>query len=351
MRNQSRIPQGWETKKNFFLKNCYIDLGSFLKFCWSFCRIEIKFCFLFFFLALPVLADQQGGQRPAAYLEYGAGGIENAMGGAAVADRNDAANGFWNPAGLSGLRGFQVEGHKTLMSLGQELDYITFANGFRDAFFYGLSWFNYSAGGDIEARTGPSLAPDSVFGDTEMTFLGSIAFKLDPQWALGWNIKVLTQNFNNFSAFGLGEDLGIQYRVTQYTTLGFMIEDPITFFSYNNSITDFIPPTFKSGISQRDERINAKLNFDLDWSPDLGLEPHLGIEWHPAEAFALRGGCWAENLTAGTSGGAILINPTAGFGIFVPMGDSLVELDYTILTDRVEQGNFLHQVSITGKFL
>jgi hypothetical protein len=303
------------------------------------------------FLTIPVWADQEGGQRPAAYLQYGAGGTQNAMGGAAVAGRNDVADGFWNPAGLSGLRGFQVEDQYTVLALGQELNYLAFANGYRDMFFYGLSFVYYSAGGDIEARTGPTLEPDSVFGDTEMTFLASVAFRLDPQWSIGVNAKVLAQSFNNFSAFGLGEDFGIQYRVTRYTTLGLMIQDPLTFMSYDNSITDFVPPTFRAGFSQHDVTLNAKLNFDLDWSPDLGFEPHLGVEWRPVEVLALRVGGWAENLTAGASGGSVLVNPTAGIGVFVPMGDSLLEVDYTLQTDRVDPGNLLHQISVTGKFL
>ena len=348
MRNQSPTPRHKDTKDSFFV--------SFSEFWFEYLGVFMVFSclgvgFFCLFLPAPVLADQQGGQRPAAYLEYGAGGMENAMGEADTAGRGDAANGYWNPAGLSGLRGFQVEDQYTLLSLGQGLNYVGFANGYRDIIFYGLSCFYYSAGGDIEARTGPSLVPDSVFGDTELTFLLSIAFKLDPRWSLGWNIKTLTQSFNGVNGFGLGEDLGLQFRVTKTTTIGLMIQDPLTFFGYDNSITDFIPPTFKAGITHHDEALNTKVHFDLDWSPDLGLEPHLGVEWHPLEALALRAGCWAENLTAGAPGGAVLVNPTAGVGIYVPMGDSQVEFDYVILTDRVDQGNFLHQISVTGKFL
>jgi len=80
------------------------------------------------------LADQQGGQRPAAYLELGVGGMQDAMGGAAVADRNDVACGFWNPAGLTGLRGLQVEDQYTLLALNQQLNYLAFANSLRDKF-------------------------------------------------------------------------------------------------------------------------------------------------------------------------------------------------------------------------
>jgi hypothetical protein len=308
-----------------------------------------------FFSAMPqAYADQQGGQRPAAYLELGAGGTQNAMAGAAVAGRNDVANGFWNPAGLSGLRGFQVEDQYTVLSLGQQLNYLSFANGFREMFFYGISFLYYSAGGDLEARTGPSLNPDSVFGDTELAFLTSVAFRLDHSWSIGGNIKVLVQNFNNFNGFGLGEDLGVQYRVTKNTTLGFVIQDPFTFFDYDNSVEDIFPITVKAGIAQHDETLAAKWDFDLEWSSDLGVRPRLGVEWRPAEVLALRGGCWLGNITSGVSGGGLSVNPTAGFGLLIPVGEnaeSLMEFDYTILADRTDPGNLLHQISLTGKFL
>src|SRR5581483_9434004 len=168
-------------------------------------------------------------------------------------------------------------------SQGQQLNYFAFANGFRDIIFYGISFIYYSAGSDIEARTGPSLNPDSLFGDTEMTFLTSLAFRLDPRWSIGGNLKVMVQNFNQFNGFGLGEDLGLQYRITKTTTLGLMIQDPFTFFDYDNSVSNIIPPTIKLGIADRDEKLNAKLNVDLAWSSDLGLEPRLGLEWRPAE--------------------------------------------------------------------
>src|SRR6185295_966624 len=114
---------------------------------------------------------QQGGQRPAAYLLYGVGGAQDAMAGAAVANRGDVACGFWNPAGLSGLRGFQVETQSTLLSLNQQLHYLALANSYRNRFFYGISAVFYSAGGDLEAREGPSRDPDSLFEDIEVTVL------------------------------------------------------------------------------------------------------------------------------------------------------------------------------------
>jgi len=304
-------------------------------------------------------ADQQGGQRPAAYLEMGVGGMQDAMGGAAVGVRNDVACGFWNPAGLTALRGFQVEDQYTLLSLNQQLNYLGLANNFRDKFFYGVSWIYYSAGNDIEARTGPSLTPDSVFSDSEMTFIASMAFRLDPRWALGLNFKALTQSIGSFSsAFGFGEDIGFQYRLSRDTTLGFVIQDIYTSMTYNSptaaSSTDpeqIVPTTFKFGMAHHQEDLNLKAASDLDWSQDLGFEPHLGLEWRPLPAIALRGGIWAENILAGAAGGSLLVYFTTGVAVLVPVENNLIEFDYSMLEDRINPGALINQIAITGKFL
>jgi len=296
-------------------------------------------------------ADQQGGQRPAAYLELGAGGMQNAMAGAAVGVRNDAACGYWNPAGLSGNRGTQFETQHTFLGLGQELDYLALTTAYRDRIFYGVSAILYSAGGDLEARKGPTLAPDSTFDDLEMVFYPSLAVRLSPRWSVGANLKIFMDNIGSFSGVGFGEDLGIQYRFTKTTTFGFVALDPYSVLTYPNSINQVFPITLKMGIAHHEEKTAIKMNFDLEWSNDLGFRPRVGMEWRPAEMLALRGGCWAGNLTSGAPGGSPSINPTGGIGILIFIGESLMQFDYTIVPDRVVPGDLLHQISIIGKFL
>ena len=307
--------------------------------------------FVLLLTASMVQADQQGGQRPAAYLQYGFGGPQVAMGGAAVGTRNDVACGYWNPAGLSGLRGLQVEAQDILLPLNQQLYFLSFANGYQDKFFYGVTGAFYTPGGDLEARVGPTLQPDSLFNDTELAILTSVAVRVSPRWSIGANFKIMTQNIGNYTGFGFGEDLGVQYRFTKHTTFGFMAQDPYSVFTYTNSNSLIFPVTLKAGISEHDEKLSAKGNFDLEWSSDLGFRPRFGAEWRPAEVFAIRGGFWLGNLTSGAPGGGLTLNPTCGLGIIVPMGDSLLEFDYTLLPDRIISGGLLHQVSMTGKFL
>ncbi len=296
-------------------------------------------------------ADQTGGERVASYLQWGAGGVADSMGGAAVASRNDVSQGYWNPAGLTGTRGFQVADQVTLLSVGQELNYFAFSNGYRDEIFYGASFFYYSAGGDIEARTGPSFQPDAVFGDTELTFLVSLAFKLDPRWSLGFNLKVLTQDFNHFSGLGFGEDFGLQFRVSKETTLGLMIQDPATFMDMDNHTETFLPPSFKAGLSQQDPQGSLTYNADLEWSFDQGFRPRGGVQWAASEQLMLRAGGMVGNLTGGAPGGSLTFSPTGGFGILFPMGDDQLEMDYSFLIDRTPGGFLIHQISLVGKFL
>lgn len=320
--------------------------------------VSLCLCVGFSFCSL-VFADQDGGQRPAAYLEMGVGGPQEAMAGAAAGTRNDVACGFYNPAGLSGIRGFQVEDQYTLLSLNQQLNYLGIANAFRDRFFYGLSWIYYSAGSDLEARTGPSLDPDSVFSDSEMTFIASIATRLSPRWSMGLNLKLYFQSLGTFSSgVGFGEDLGIQYRFTKDLTLGVVVQDIYTSIAYSSSTSgsssdpeQIVPPTFKVGLADHEEQWNLKGNFDLSWSGDLGLIPRLGLEWRPMEALALRGGTWVGNLTSGASGGAPTEYFTAGVGLLIPLSDNLLEFDYSLLQDRLNPGAVIHQIALTGKFL
>src|ERR1035438_1164794 len=66
---------------------------------------------------LPGGAFASGGQRPNAYMEYGVGGAQEAMAGAAAGLRDDPSCGFWNPAGLTGIKNIQIEAQNSFLSL------------------------------------------------------------------------------------------------------------------------------------------------------------------------------------------------------------------------------------------
>jgi hypothetical protein len=294
----------------------------------------------------PALASQGGGENPASYLELGAGGPPEAMGGAAAALRGDVSCGFWNPAGLTGLKGLQAEDQYSFLPQGQQLNYLALGSQFHQRLFYSLAFFYYTAGGDLEARGGPSLNPDNLFTDSQMAFLVSLAGKLGPRWALGGTLKLFLHKLGVVSGTGFGGDLGIQYRFSNETTGGLAIQDVYSFIGYSNSSApgEVFPVAVRGGVSHTAKTVDLRGELDLEWRGDTGLRPRLGLEWKPSGDIALRGGFW-WGLDSGSA------NFSAGFGLRVPGAGESAELDYTLLGDRWASGGLLHQISLKGTFL
>ncbi len=320
--------------------------------------------FLFAFRCfLPSGAFASGGQRPNAYTEYGVGGAPEAMAGAAVGLRNDPSCGFWNPAGLTAVKNIQIEAQNSFLSLNQSLDYYSFSANLQDSVYCGLSLLAYSAGNDLEVRNGNSMNPDSILSDAEYTGLLSGAFRLSPHWAGGFNLKLLLNNLGNVQSAngtGFGFDTGLQYRVDNDTTIGLVVQDPYTVFTYQDSFSTVIPTTFRWGMNRREESLRGNWAFDLEWSQDLGFQPRLGAEWFPFEVLALRAGVWAGGLNSGDNGVGPTLNLTCGLGILIPLRKSFVPrqsgvdqiiIDYSLIPDPQQPGAVLNQIAASGKFM
>jgi len=314
-------------------------------------------------MLLPAFVFASGGQRPDAYMEYGVGGGPEAMAGAAAGLRDDPSCGFWNPAGLTGIKNIQIEAQNSFLSLNQTLDYFSLGANLQDKIYCGLTLLAYSAGSDLEARSGPSLNPDSTFGESEIAGLLSGAFRLSSRWSGGFSLKLLLNSLGsiqNASGTGFGFDLGLQYRVDNDTTFGLAAQDPYTVYTYQNSSTSIIPTTLRWGVRHKVERLHGTGAFDLEWSQDLGFRPRLGVEWFPLEVLAIRGGAWVGDLTSTGAGTQPSLNLTCGVGVIIPLQSGLVPgqawvdqiaIDYSLIPDPQQSGSLLHQLAVTGKFM
>ncbi len=220
------------------------------------------------------------------------------------------------------------------------------ATQFARRFFCGLTFLYYSAGGDLEARQGPSLGPDGIFGDTEMAFYLSLAGKLDPRWSLGGNLKFFVNKLAIVSATGVGGDLGLQCRLSPETTLGFMARDIYSSIGYSNTngANEVLPLVLRAGLSHLDPPSGVRGEVDMEWNGNTGLKPRLGLEWGPSQEVVLRGGAWWEPGTG-------FADFSVGLGFKVPAEGSGAELDYTLSGDRWAGGGILHQMSVKGTFL
>jgi hypothetical protein len=285
------------------------------------------------------------------------------MAGAAVGVRNDPACGFWNPAGLTGIKNFQIEAQNTFLSLNQSLDYFSFGANLQDTVYCGFSLLVYSAGNDLEARKGPSMNPDSTFGDSEITGMLSGGFRLSPRWSGGFSLKLLLNsmgNIQNANGTGFGFDVGVQYRIDNETTFGLTAQDPYTVYTYQDSTTTVIPTTVRWGVNRRENDLRGNWAFDLEWSQDLGLRPRLGAEWFPFDVLALRTGVWVGDLTVGNGQAQPSVNLTCGFGLYIPLKRSMIPgrpwgdqfvIDYSLIPDPQQSGAVLNQITATAKFM
>jgi len=317
---------------------------SVLRHAWSFVLGMGIFLLL---TGAPLWAADNGGLQPAAYLNLGVGGEENAMGGAAVGLAGEAFGAFWNPSELISVQGTQVALEHTVLSLNRALEALSVSANYQDRYYLGLTVLDYSDGNDLEARSEPTLNPDAVFSDTNMAFLATAAFHLDREWDFGFNVKVLIQNYGLAdlpTGFGLGEDLGIQFRPSPATTIGFVVQDPLSNFLYSDGTDAFFPATLRGGLAQEFLDLHLRADLDLEWQTALGLAPHLGLEWKPVDSIALRAGYWIQ-VNSGEDGFG------AGIGILIPEPRERMEFDYTILPDRLSAGQILQQLSLSVNFL
>jgi hypothetical protein len=305
------------------------------------CRLSAYACVLGLFAvgATTAFAEDRGGERPATYMQMGFGGRQVAMGGAGTALTGGLASGLWNPANLTGVRTFQFYTQYAFLSQDRTLAFLSLGNKLeRSPLSYAISWAYFSAGDDLEYRYGPSLEPVYLFSDSQMAFVVSTAYRLDARYSVGLNVKTHTHWIAESFGWGLGADLGFLARVGDATKIGFSVQDPISGVKFENSDSGRIPPSVKGGVSHLIWKPQITLSADLVYGADLGLEPHLGIEWMPGYGIGIRAGWAADHLTA-------------GFGIIARSRKLVQEFNYVLAQDVIEEGEFLHRISLGLRFL
>jgi outer membrane protein OmpA-like peptidoglycan-associated protein len=173
--------------------------------------------------------DEAQNNHNAAFLRAGVDARHLAMGGAGAALAEGVAAGYWNPAGLSVLRGFSVTGMATQgLNFDRRHTYAAGAWG-SERVALGLSWIN--AGTDEIVQTDPAGNALGDFGFTENAILASVAARAGKA-RVGFTTKVVTQNLGTTppeggddAAVGYGVDLGAQFMITQFARAGIVIQD------------------------------------------------------------------------------------------------------------------------------
>ncbi len=288
-------------------------------------------------LLWPVFGFSQFRKYSNEFLNIGAGARGLAMGGAQIASAKDATAGYWNPAGLTGLKELPNIGimHADYFGGIAKYDYLSAAMPIQDnKRALGISILRFAV--DDIPNTLFLVEPDGsinynniqTFSSADYAFLFSFAQKIKEtektKISFGLNAKVIYRKVGKFaSAWGFGLDAGLQMHGKKWH-MGIVARDITTTFNAwsftfterekevlyltKNDIpvksTELTAPRliigggydFKLGKSIS---LMAEVNLDLTFDGKrntvvsgntLSADPHVGLEANIKDVFFVRAG-------------------------------------------------------------
>lgn len=204
------------------------------------------------------------------FMAIGVGGRALGMGSAQVAVVNDVTSGYWNPAGLAKMDYPQVAlMHDEQFGGLVNYNYGAVAIPYGNDMSFGISAIRLSVDGIpdtrnalIDARTGEvifdinnpnaRIDPDKIteFSNTDWAFYGTFSKRQTDNFSWGANIKVISRSLAEYSALGIGFDVGALYEPFENLYLGANLMDiTTTLVAWDGGSNELISPTAKLGIA------------------------------------------------------------------------------------------------------
>lgn len=265
------------------------------------------------------------GKYAGEFLALGVGGRALGMGGAHVALVNDVTAGYWNPAGLAKMNYPQVAlMHEEHFGNLVNYNYGAVAIPYGKDMSFGLSVIRLGVDGipdtrealvdgntgsiiyDINipsARLDPSLIKE--FSNTDWAFYLTFAKKTSDKFFWGANVKLISRSIAEYSAYGVGFDVGAIYKPIKRLSLGANLQDATTtLVAWSTGRNELISPTLKVGSAYELDLFGGTLlpalDFDIrfenrKFASNFNIGPvsfdmHAGLEYNYQNIFAIRGG-------------------------------------------------------------
>ncbi len=288
------------------------------------------------------------------FLAIGAGSRISAMGGAGLAMTNDVTSAYWNPAGLTEARGLQIQfTHSKQFISSVQHDYLGISHPLNEKTTLAVSLLYFTVNGIKDSRQAFNEADNKVDYDKITTFntgdyvlYFSIAQKRSEKLSIGFNVKTIFRDFASQSAFGLGFDAGLKYRLTRQLNLGVMLRDlTSTMIVWSTNEKEFITPSLRFGASYLLSweslgldivpAMDVQMLFEgRDYAAQLNLGPlsfdtFWGMEVRYKNVISLRGGL--DDLQRFNT----------GIGLKIPK----MAFDYSFTAYASELGN-IHRISV-----
>ena len=323
------------------------------------------------------------------FLAIGVGARGLAMSSSYITSVNDVTAGYWNPAGLLGVKAdMQIAVmHAEYFAGLAKYDYGAFAKPIDSSSALGFSVIRFGVD-DIPNTTELIDAEGNVdydritsFTAADYAFLFSYARKLSvPGLHVGANFKIIYRHVGDFAnAWGFGLDAGAHYTVNDWK-FGAVVRDVTsTFNAWNFNLNDAILETWQATQNeipsnsieltlprillgaarnfQIGQNFNLLAELNLDMTTDgkrnvliktnpISMDPHLGLELGYKSMIFLRAGMGNfQQVTEITGQNAMSFQPNIGIGLKIKR----ITLDYA-LTDIGDQSVALYSNVFSLKF-
>ncbi|GMU95242.1 MULTISPECIES: PorV/PorQ family protein [Ignavibacterium] len=257
------------------------------------------------------------------FMALGVGGRALGMGGAFVAVANDVTSGYYNPAGLANLNYPQIAlMHSEQFGNLVNYDYGAVAIPFSTDMSFGLSVMRlgvdgipdtrnalYDANGDgvIDIRDDRlDYTRITEFSNQDWAFYLTFAKRQESNFYWGVNAKVIRRALAEYSATGIGFDVGAFYTPFENLYLGANLQDATTtLVAWSTGRNELVSPTLKIGGAYKLTEflggyIMPALDFDVRFenrrfASQFNLGPvsfdmHAGLEYTFRNLVYIRGG-------------------------------------------------------------
>lgn len=284
---------------------------------------KIFLSMFFLFASLATINSQTViGKYAGEFLAIGVGGRALAMGGSQTAIVNDVTAGYWNPAGLAKIDYPQVSlMHEEHFGNLVNYNYGAVAIPYESDMSFGLSIIRLSVDGIPDTRNAlEDVNGDGIldinydrldyskiteFSNTDWAFYFTFAKRHSENFYWGANVKIIKRDLAEYSATGIGFDIGAYYQPMEKLHLGANIQDvTTTLVAWSSGRNELITPTAKIGAAYELELLGGKIlpAVDLDIRFEnrkfasmfnigpVSFDAHTGFEYNYKNIFAVRAG-------------------------------------------------------------
>jgi len=238
--------------------------------------------------ASPANAQTENGGTPGSWLSSYVSARALGLGGAYVGAADDAASVVWNPAGLAMLVPNELRFETAQLFEDTSVNSFNFAVPGNKLPSFGLSIVSLQSG--TFSRTNEMNDPLGDFHEGETAYIFSVARNVSPRLALGTNVKLVRQTVENFSAGGVGFDLGSIYDVSPNLRVGFSVQN---LGGPNITLRDTketYPVEFRGGFAATLFNGRGLFTAELDQNSGAGTRIRGGSEYWVQPMLALRAG-------------------------------------------------------------